>query len=87
MQVSYQDPVSIYCSVPLVALFGLHEWVGRLPTAVFYILASVAFGFLVQEYCRNKWLSLFGGLLFSLIPWGFAMSRSVAPGKAPCCSE
>jgi 4-amino-4-deoxy-L-arabinose transferase-like glycosyltransferase len=79
--VSYQDPVMIYCSVPLVALFGLHEWVARLPSAVFYILASVAFGFLVQEHWRNKWLSLFGGLLFSLIPWGFPISRTVGPGQ------
>lgn len=79
--VSYQDPVMIYCSVPLVALFGLHEWVARLPSAVFYILASVAFGFLVQEHCRNKWLSLFGGLLFSLIPWVFVISRTIGPGQ------
>jgi len=81
--VSYQDPVMSYSSVPLVELFGLHEWVARLPSALFYILASVAFGLLVREYCRNKWLSLFGGLLFALTPWGFAISRTVGPGQSP----
>jgi 4-amino-4-deoxy-L-arabinose transferase-like glycosyltransferase len=75
-----QDPVTVYCLVPLVKLFGIQKWVARLPSAFFYVLACIAFGFLVHEYCRNKWLSLFGGFLFSLIPWGFGFSRTIGAG-------
>ncbi len=74
---NYQDPVLIYCLVPLVKVFGLNSAVVRLPSAVFHILAALAFGFLVQEYCRNKWLALLGGALFSLTPWVFPASRLV----------
>ena len=81
--VSHQDPVLIYCLVPLVERFGLQKWVTRLPSGVFHILACVAFGFLVQEYCRNKWISLFGAFVFSLIPWSFAMSRTIGAGYSP----
>ena len=72
---NYQDPVLIYCLAPLVKVFGLTERIARIPTALFNILGALAFGFLVQEYCRNKWLSLIGGALFSFIPWLYPMSR------------
>lgn len=74
---NYQDPVLIYCLVPLVKVFGLNSAVVRLPGAVFHILAALAFAFLVQEYCRNKWLALWGGALFALTPWVFPASRLV----------
>jgi hypothetical protein len=74
---NYQDPVLIYCLVPMVKAFGLTKAIARLPAALFHILAALAFGFLVQEYCRNKWVSLFGAALFSFIPWVFPQSRLV----------
>jgi tetratricopeptide (TPR) repeat protein len=74
---NYQDPVLIYCLVPLVKVFGLNSAVVRLPSAIFHILAALAFAFLVQEYCRNKWLALWGGALFALTPWVFPASRLV----------
>ena len=74
---NYQDPLLIYCLVPVVRFFGLTQTTARIPSAFFHILGAVAFGFLVQEYCRNRWLALLGGALFSFIPWIFPMSRLV----------
>jgi hypothetical protein len=72
----YQDPVLVYALVPFVQFLGLHVWVARIPSALFHLLASAAFALLVQIHCRNKWLSLFGGFLFSVIPWVFPVSRT-----------
>ncbi len=77
---NYQDPVMIYFLAPLVKTLGLTQCVARFPSALFQILASVAFGFLVHEYCRNKWLSLSGAVIFALMPWAFLVSRSVSSG-------
>ncbi len=73
----YQDPVLVYCLAPLVKVFGLTAGIARLPGVLFHLLGALAFGFLVQEYCRNKWLSLLGGALFACIPWVFPLSRAV----------
>jgi hypothetical protein len=77
---NYQDPVMIYFLAPLVKTFGLTQTVSRFPSALFQILASVTFGFLVHEYCRNRWLSLLGAVIFAFIPWAFPVSRSISSG-------
>ena len=74
----YQDPVLVYAMVPFVRFLGLHVWVARIPSALFHLLALAAFALLVQMHCRNKWLSLFGGFLFSAIPWVFPVSRTAS---------
>ncbi len=71
----YNDPVIIYSVAALVKTFGLTQGVTRFPSALFQILASVTFGLLVHEYCRNKWLSLSGAVMFALMPWAFPVSR------------
>jgi hypothetical protein len=80
---NYHDPVMVYCLVPLIKMFWLNEWVARLPSAVFHLLASVAFGFLAQEYCRNRWIGLGSGFVFSVIPWVFPVSRTISAGYTP----
>jgi hypothetical protein len=77
---NYQDPVMIYFLAPLVKTLGLTQGVARFPSALFQILASVMFGFLVHEYCRNKWLSVSGAVIFALIPWAFPVSRGIMSG-------
>jgi hypothetical protein len=77
---NYHDPVMVYALVPLVKTLGLKEWVARLPSAVFHLLAAVMFALLVQRYCRNRWISLASGLVFSVIPWAFPVSRTVSAG-------
>jgi hypothetical protein len=76
----YQDPVLPYVLAPLVQILGLQKWVARLPSALFYLLASTAFVVLVQAHCRNKWFSLVGGFMFSLLPWVFPISRTANSG-------
>jgi hypothetical protein len=76
----YHDPVMIYFLAPLVKTFGLTRSVARFPSALFQILASVVFGFLVHAYCRNKWLSLLGATIFSVVPWAFPVSRTISGG-------
>jgi 4-amino-4-deoxy-L-arabinose transferase-like glycosyltransferase len=79
----YYDPVMVYCLVPLMKIFGLQEWAARLPSAVFHILASVMFALLAQEYCRNRWIALASGFVFSVVPWTFPVSRAIAGGYTP----
>jgi hypothetical protein len=80
---NYHDPVMVYTLVPLVKIFGLKEWVARLPSAVFDILAAVMFALLAQEYCRNRWIALASGFVFSVIPWTFPVSRTISAGYTP----
>ncbi len=77
---NYQDPVMIYSLAPLVGAFGLTQGVARFPSALFQILAAATFGFLVYEYCRNRWLSLSGAVVFALVPWAFPVSRGIMSG-------
>jgi hypothetical protein len=74
----YQDPVLVYALVPLMRVFGLQKWAARFPEAVFHLLASAMFAFLVQEFCRNKWLSAISGFVFSVLPWSFPVSRTAS---------
>jgi 4-amino-4-deoxy-L-arabinose transferase-like glycosyltransferase len=81
------DPVVIYTMAPVVGMFGLQRWAVRLPSALFGILASIAFAFLVQQHCRRRWLSLLSGFCFSVIPWLFPASRSAVSGYTPLVWE
>lgn len=72
----YVDATIIYPLVPFVKYFGLTRSATRVPKAVFLILASVALAFLVQQYCRNKWLSICTSFCFSILPWTFVASRT-----------
>jgi len=71
----YRDPVMIYFLAPWVKTFGLGRGVTRFPSALFLILASIAFAFLVQRYCHNQWLAVLTGFCFSILPWTFVVSR------------
>ena len=79
----YRDPVLIYSMVPAIKLLGLTKTAARLPSALYFIAASIAFAFLSYEYCRDKWVALAGGVLFSFIPWTFNFSRTANVGYAP----
>ncbi|HUK40767.1 MAG TPA: hypothetical protein VLX11_06985 [Candidatus Acidoferrales bacterium] len=79
----YRDPVIIYSMVPFVKTFGLLKWAARFPSALFHILASIAFAFLVMEYCHNEWLAVLISFCFSIVPWGFVVSRTAVSGYTP----
>lgn len=73
----YKNPVMIYSLVPFMKFLGPQRWAARLPSGLYLMAAAVAFGFLIQECCANKWFSLVAGFAFTLLPWVFAGSRAV----------
>ncbi len=75
---TYTDPVDVYSAVPPIQLFGLHQWSARLPSALFCLLASVAFFVLLRAWRFGAWFALAGGFAFSLIPWVFPLARNGA---------
>jgi hypothetical protein len=81
----FKDPVMIYSLVPFIKTLGLQRWVARLPSGLYLIAAAVAFGFLVQESCASRWLSLAAGFGFTLLPWVFPGSRAVTPYTPMLC--
>ena len=71
---NYHDPVMVYLLAPVLQLTGLDEaWV-RAPSALFQVLASLAFGLLVHEYTRSPAIALLGAAVFGVLPWTFPMS-------------
>lgn len=77
---NYHEPVMIYLLAPMVKVFGLEKWVVRLPSAVFHILAAIAFFFMATKYARNRWICLGGAFVFSILPWVFPISRVMMSG-------
>ncbi len=80
---NYQDPVMAYSLVPVIYVFGFEKWDLKLPSVIYIAIASVAFFFLLDLYIREKWLSLLGAFLFSILPWTFPLSRTVIGGYMP----
>lgn len=79
----YNDPVMIYSMIPFIKIWGLSITTCRISSGIYHLLAAIAFFFLANRYSRNRWISLIGAFLFSLIPWVFPLSRSVIGGYTP----
>ena len=75
---TYTDPVDVYSAVLPIQLFGLDQWSARLPSAVFYLLACVAFFVLLRAWRFGAWFALAGGFALSIIPWVFPLARNGA---------
>ncbi len=75
---TYTDPVDVYSAVLPIQLFGLHQWSARLPSALFFLLACVAFFVLLRAWRFRAWFALAGGFAFSIIPWVFPLARNGA---------
>ncbi len=76
----YKLPVATYILIPFIAVFGLQDWVVRLPAA----LAGTATVFIIfllskRVFSKNKnpWLPLIIALLLALNPWHFYFSRAL----------
>lgn len=50
----YKPPLYAYLTIPSVALFGLHTWAVRLPSAVMGVLAVIGTYYLVRELFRTQ---------------------------------
>lgn len=79
----YNDPVMVYTLVPFVKFFGFTKTVCRFPSGIYHLLAAFGFFLLAFMYSRNRWISLVGAFIFSLIPWVFPLSRSIIGGYTP----
>jgi 4-amino-4-deoxy-L-arabinose transferase-like glycosyltransferase len=75
---TYTDPVNVYSVALPIRVFGLREWAARLPSALYYLVACVAFYMLLRAWQLGKWFALAGGLVLSAIPWVFPLSRNCA---------
>ncbi|HBC85771.1 MAG TPA: hypothetical protein DCZ94_02330 [Lentisphaeria bacterium] len=80
---NYQDPVLPYLCAPMIKMFGIEKWAVRFPASLFHILAGLAFYFLAYLFVRNKWISLAGAFVFSILPWIFPLSRTAIGGYVP----
>lgn len=65
-------PLYIYADIPLVAAFGLQDWVVRLPSALAGLGTLVVIFFLAQELKVNSYLSV---LILATLPWHLHFSR------------
>lgn len=71
----FKPGLYIYLVVPSVALFGLNEWVVRLPLAVIGILTVWLVFQLTFLLFKKKPLSLFASLALAISPWHLQFSR------------
>jgi len=80
----YKNPVEIYSTVPFIALFGLHEWSTRIPSAIYGTLGLVAIYLLTGIlYKKSKYKKLYGlsaALLLAISPWDIQFSRVALEG-------
>jgi 4-amino-4-deoxy-L-arabinose transferase-like glycosyltransferase len=69
----YKPPLSIYATVPFVALFGLNEIAVRLPSAIFGTLTVLLTYYLVVELIPS--VALLSAALLAISPWHINLSR------------
>lgn len=75
----YRPPLYQYILLPWIKIFGLKNWVIRLPSAIFGSLSIFAFYFLIQKVFSNlkqkEILGIIAVLILAINPWHFGMSR------------
>lgn len=82
----FKPPLYAYILAPFVGVFGLNEWVVRLPNALIGSLAVIATYYLILEFGKlgesgnivekyGKPLGLIAALLVAASPWHIMMSR------------
>lgn len=72
----YKPPLSIYATVPAVALFGLNEFSVRLPSAIAGTLTVLLTFFLGLELFGILSLALFSSVILAVSPWHVQLSRA-----------
>ena len=72
----YKGALYAYLDVPFVALLGLTPFAERLPSAIFGSLSIFLVYFITEKLLKNKKISLFSALVFSLSPWAINITRT-----------
>ena len=75
---TYTDAVDVYSAVLPIRFLGLNQLTAHLPSALFDLMACVAFFILLRQWRVGEWLALAGAVAFSVVPWVFPLSRNGA---------
>lgn len=77
---SFRDdkhPIHIYSLVPFVKLFGLSDFITRLPSAIAGILSVLVIYYLSQHLFKNYLSSVFAALFLAISPYHLQFSRGL----------
>lgn len=81
----YKNPIQIYTTVPLIALFGLNEFSVRLTSAILGTLGIFGLYLLVKELFKktenSRLLALFSAIFLAISPWHLHFSRTSLEGQ------
>jgi 4-amino-4-deoxy-L-arabinose transferase-like glycosyltransferase len=72
----YKPPLSIYATVPFVAVFGLNELAVRLPSVLAGTATVLLVYFLVLELLSARKIALLTSFLLAVSPWHLLLSRA-----------
>jgi 4-amino-4-deoxy-L-arabinose transferase-like glycosyltransferase len=70
-----RESLYVFLLVPLIKLFGLNEFITRLPAAVSGVLIIPVVYFLALELFTKQKIALFAAFLTAISPWGIYYSR------------
>ena len=68
----------IYLDIPFIALFGLHEWVVRLPAALFGALLTIPIYYFTLLTTKKRNTALLAAFFSTISPWGIDLSRATS---------
>jgi len=71
----YRNPVFIYSSIPVIAIFGLSETSVRLTSVIYGVLSVLAIYFLAKQLF-NQQIALLASLYLAISPWHIHLSRT-----------
>lgn len=72
---TYKAPLTVYLTIPMVAIFGNTDFAARAPSAFLGSLTVLILGLLVFELTKNKPLSLLSSFILSISPMHILASR------------
>jgi 4-amino-4-deoxy-L-arabinose transferase-like glycosyltransferase len=71
----YKLPGYIYFLAPLIRMFGVHDWVIRLPSLIAGFVLILLIYLLTKRLTKNRTGALLAAALLSLSPWAIFYSR------------
>lgn len=76
----YKPALYVYVLTPVVKIFGLSDFIVRLPIALLGVLSVAVTYFLVLELFKRKDLALLSSFLLAVSPWSIQFSRFAHEG-------
>ncbi len=71
----YKPGLYFYIVAPFVGVFGLNEWVVRLPGAMLGVTCVYLVYLLVKELFKDEWHGIVASLFLAISPWHIHFSR------------